>query len=243
MTQKILTAMDSDDINDISDTEEALQVVDIIEDTYYELMSQSEWNHLKNPRQLTGLSDLSFPTTLMIPDAVMSLEDLRYEVREETTDRLDYKKLIYKYPDEFTKMVLSRDSTADNIETSTVKGAGTPLLILNDIAPTYWTSYDDTYVVLDSYNGDVENTVQGSKSLAYCVIMPDFDKTDNTFVPVCNIQMFPTLLAEAKRACFFYLKQQVSPIDDKRALRGTSNLKYKDSRAHEQIRRTRFGRK
>ena len=34
MTQKILSSMDSDDVNSISGSEEALQVVDIIEDTY-----------------------------------------------------------------------------------------------------------------------------------------------------------------------------------------------------------------
>ena len=41
MTQKILSSMDSDDVNSISDTEESLQVVDIIEDTYHDMEVQS----------------------------------------------------------------------------------------------------------------------------------------------------------------------------------------------------------
>lgn len=243
MTQKILTAMDSDDINDISDTEEASEVIDIIEDTYYELMTHKEWNHLKTPVNMESLADSDFPTTLKIPDTVSSLENLRYESREIASDSLAYTRITYKSPEEFTNSLFNRNSNDANTLTLTVKGSGTPLLVTNDQAPAIWTSFDDTYIVFDSYDASLESTVQGSKSLAYCVQIPVFNKTDGAFVPTCPIHMFPILLAEAKKACFFYLKQIQSPIDEKRAFRGESNLKFKDARAHEQTTRPRYGRR
>lgn len=247
LTQKCLTAMGSDDINAITDTEEALEVVDIIEDTYYELMSQKQWNHLKNPLQLEGLSDTDFPTTLKIPDTVVEMgtdgDALRYEVRDSASDDLEYKKLIYRDPVDFTEYVLNRNSTDSDVATKTVKGTNAPLLIKTAQDPVYWTSYDDKFIVLDAYDSSVDSTVQGNKSLAYCVSTPVFDPTDGSYVPECPISMFPTLLAESKRACFFYLKQQSSPIDNERALRGRSIRKNKNGRAHERNSRARYGRR
>lgn len=243
MTQKILVAMDSDDVNAIDDTEEALEVVDIIEDTYYDLMTQQEWNHLKKPQNMQSLSDADFPSTLKIPDNVIDIGELRYESRTSASDKLNYKTLTYKTPEEFTEFMLKRDSTASNIATKTVKNGGTPLFIKTDEAPKYWTSFDDQYLTMDAYNSSLESTVQGSKSIAYSVVVPVFDSTDGDYVPECAERMFPTLLAESKKACFFYLKKLSSPIDEKRAFRGHSVLRQKRSRAHELKQRVKYGRR
>lgn len=247
LTQKCLNAMTSDKVNSISDTEEALDVVDIIEDTYYELMSQKQWNHLKNPAQLTSLSDSDFPTTLLIPESIVEIgtdgSDLRYEVRDTASDNLNYKKLTYKSPVDFTEYVLNRNSTDSDVDTKTVKGTSAPLLIKNAQDPVFWTSYDDKHIVLDAYDSAVESTVQGSKSLVYAVTIPTFDPTDDDYVPECPNNMFPMLLAESKRACFQYIKGAGSPIDNERSLRGRSISKQQDGKAHERNSRARFGRR
>lgn len=243
MTQSILSAMESDDVNDITDTEEALQVVQIIKDTYYELMFQAEWDHLKITKQLSGLGDSDYPTTFSIADSIDEIHSFKYDIREESSDALDYKTLIYKSPLAFTDIVLSRTSTDSNIDTVTVKDSSTSILIFNDRAPKYYTSFDENYITCDAYDSDLESTLQTSKTLAYCTVMPSFDDTDGTFVPVCPSKMFPLLLAEAKRSAFFYLKSQSNPIDDKRAFRGTSILKQDGNRAHERRNRPRFGRR
>lgn len=242
MTQKILSAMDSDEVNSIADTEEALQVVDHIEDTYYSLMSQKDWNHLKEPTQMIGLGESAYPTHLKIPEEVVDIEDLRYEVRDSASDDLKYKKLRYMDPVSFTDMVLSRSSTDPSVRTLTVKGTSTPLLVRKDKDPEFWTSYDEEYIVIDSYNELSDSTLQKSKSLAYCVKIPPFQREDS-FVPDCPVNMFPTLLAESKRACFFYIKRTDSPIDAKRALQGMNRIKNKDYVAHDRSTRPKFGRK
>lgn len=236
--------MDSDDVNDIDDTVEAQQVVDIIEDTYYEMMSNVEWNHLKNPETLESLSDSDFPSTLKIPESVVSFENIiRYDVQKSTDTKVNYEKLSYKSPKDFTDEILLRDSSASNISAKTIKNSNTPIYILTDTAPSFWTSFDEEYITLDSYDSAVESTLKGSKSIVYAVTIPTFDATDKDYVPDCPIQMFPTLLSESKKACFFYLKQQQTPIDEKRSVRGLNRLKRKDYRAHERTRRSNFGRR
>lgn len=243
MVQSTLSAMDSDDVNDISDTIEALQVVQIIKDTYYVLMFDSDWDHLKTPIQLDGLSDSDYPTTLSIADSVDEIHQIKYDIRDSTADALEYSTMTYKSPLDFTEMVMKRDSTASEVEQYTVKGSAVPILVFNDRAPTYWTSYDENYITLDAYDSGIDSTLQTSKNMAYCTVMPEFDDTDNTFVPVCPAKMFPTLLAETKKAAFFYLKGIQTPIDEKRAFKGTSILKQNGNRAHERKNRPRFGRR
>lgn len=242
MVQSILSSMDSDEVNAIDDTVESVQVVGHIKDTYYELMSQKDWNHLRKPMQLTGLGDTDYPTTFSIPASVVDLDDVRYEVREDAGDDLDYKKIIWKDPIDFTDYILKRKSTDSNVETKTVYGTSTPLLIVNDEEPSFWTSYDEQYIVMDSYNSDVDSTLQTSKSLIYCVTIPTFDDTDGDYVPECPENMFPTLLAESKKACFAYIKQSITPIDEKRSLRGMNRIKNKDHVAHDRSKYPNFGR-
>lgn len=244
MTQKILTAMDSDYVDDISDTEESLQVVDIIEDTYYELMSQRDWNHLKNPVVLEApTAPATDKTTLKIPETVAEIKDVRYDCREEAGDPVNYKVVTYKHPDEFTDMMFRLTSTDSNVESLTVIGSTTPLLVENDRAPRFWTSFDDEHIVFDAYDSSLESQIDPSKSIVYAVTIPVFDSGTNSYTPDCPITMFPTLLAESKRACFIYLKQQDSPMDAKRSVRGFNHLKNGDYRAHERSKKARYGRR
>lgn len=245
MTNKIMSAMDSDEVNSIEDTGnvEALQVVDIIEDTYYELMNNHiDWNYLRKTSRLLGLADSDFPTTLQIPTAIVKLEKLRYDVSTPSDTDLNYKALKYKDPQSFMDLVLSRKSSDSNIVQKNIKGTSTPILLFNDRAPEYWTSFDEEYITLDAYDSDVESTLQESKNLCYVVEIPTFDPTDDDYVPACPIQFFPTLLSESKKACFFYLKQQDNPTDAQRSMRGLSKLKRKDYRAHERKYRKNYGR-
>ena len=68
------------DDNSISDTEEALQVVDIIEDTYNDLIIDVDPPSISGTCQLDNLGDLTQPTTLKIPDIVSEIGRIKYEV-------------------------------------------------------------------------------------------------------------------------------------------------------------------
>ena len=241
MVQTILSSMDSDDVNTISDTEESLQVVDIIEDTYFEMMSQRDWAHLKGTCKLESLGDTTQPTTLKIPELVSSINVLKYETTDAGATDKTYAEIVYCNPVKFLDDLLQRN-TSDVTVDEVTNPDGAPLWIFNNRSPKIWTSFDDENIVMDAYVKDIENTLQGAKSVVHCVKTPVFDKTDTAIADMPE-KAFPTYLAECKRACHLYLKQVDSVLDAKRALRGQNRLKDKDWRAHDRKKTPNFGRR
>jgi len=241
MVQKILSSMDSDDVNSISDTEEALQVVDIIEDTYNHMIVELNPPHLRKTCQLTNLGDTSQPTTLSVPAGVTEIGTVKYEITETGSSNRAFRDLDYCEPQDFIDKLLIRNSGDANI-TETSSPDGTPLFLFNDQFPRFWTSFDDENIVADAYDNTESTTLLGSKTVVLCTKIPDFTKTD-TFVPDLPEQAFPLLLAEARRASHLYLKQQDSAVDAKRALQGSHTFRNKKWTTHDTKKKIKYGRK
>lgn len=241
MTQSILSSMDSDDVNSINDTEESLQVAQIIEDTYFEMMSQKDWPHLKLMMELESVSDSTRPNFLRIPDQVSEIRTIKYDATEPAETNSSIINIRYLHPEEFLSLTHTRTTSATNVITVTTTD-GIPMFIFDDKEPIWWTSFDDELIIFDAYVKTTETTLQGSKSIVFAVKTPIFTQSD-TFTPDLPEKMFPLLLAEAKRAAHLYLKQQDSPMDAKRALRGRNRMKVEGWRAHDPRKTTNFGRR
>ena len=241
MTQKILSSMDSDDVNSISDTEEALQVVDIIEDTYNHLIVELDPPSLRGTCQLVNSGDITQPTTLTIPSTVSEISDIKYEITDVGDDNRKFRDLDYLEPQDFIDRLLIRSSGDANVD-ELKSPSGTPLFIFTDKFPRFWTSFDDNTIVGDAYDKSVSTTLLGTSTTVLCTTLPTFSKTD-TFIPDFPEKAFPLLLAESKRACHIYLKQQDSVVDAKRSLQGNSTFKSQKWKAHETKRKIKFGRK
>mgnify|MGYP000149502562 CR=1 FL=1 len=56
--------------------------------------------------------------------------------------------------------------------------------------PSFYTSFDDEHIVMDSYKSSVETTLQNSKTQAYGVVYPTFTISD-TFTPDLDDTLFP----------------------------------------------------
>lgn len=205
IVQNILNAMDADPVNSISDTVESLQVAEIVRETFEDLMSQRDWAFLRTYSQLTGLGDTSNPTTMQMPEGI----NLIYWIKYNKSD------VAYLDPKEFKDLVDGRNVDNDNVDT-----AG----FITDQMPQYWTSFDDKYIVFDSYDSAVENTLTSVKSYVYGVKVPTFTMSD-TFIPDIPEKFFPTLLAEAKSTCFINLKQQANAREERKAQRGRVMLR------------------
>lgn len=241
MTQKILTSMDSDDVNSIFDTEEALQVVSIIEDTYNHLILQLDPPSLHTTCQLDGLSDTTKPTSLVIPDDIMEISKIKYEITATGDTNRAFRDLVYCEPQDFIDKLLIRNSGDTNVQ-ELVTPEGTPLLVFNDQFPRFWTSFDDQTVVADAYDNTESTTLLGAKTVTLCTKIPTFSKTD-TFIASLPEKAFPLFLAESSQACHTLLKQQANPIDARRALQGNSTFKNQKWKAHDTKKKIRFGRK
>jgi hypothetical protein len=200
MTQSILSAMDSDDVNSIDETVESLQVATNIKEAYFELIAQRDWPFLKTLSSLEGLADTSNPTKMRMPEGCNKILWVRY----------NKKGVEYMAPSAFKEMIDNRDVDSDTVDANGYR---------TDVDPTYWTTYDDDYVIFDSYDSAVDSTLQESKSTTYAIVIPAWTHEDS-FIPVLPAKMFPTLLADAKGTSFLNQKQQANPKEEAKARRG-----------------------
>lgn len=206
MVQDILSDMNSDEVNSYSDTVESLQVAQILKTTYTNIISERLWPREARRVALTALSDTDTPSHFKIPDNVQKISYIKYDVRDTVAAALDYTDIEFLDSKEFLDICLSRDSTASNIETIT-DTSDTKILIQNDADPSYWTTFDDEYVIFDSFDNTIDTTMQASKIICYAEVEPEWTDSD-TFVPLeLPAKAFPYLLAEAKSTAFINLKE------------------------------------
>ena len=205
MTQDILSDMNSDEVNSISDSLEATQVANIIKSTYYNIIDGRDYPWLKELFQLGSNGTSQRPTHLLLPSTVIDLEWVKYNVRKSTDTKDRYTKIEYKTPEEFLQITDARISSDSNILTVS-DASGIKIYVYNDRGPQYFTSFDDETLVFDSYDSAVDTTLVASKSQCYGKKSVVFTMTDN-FTPDLPVQMFSYLLNEAKSNCFFTLKQ------------------------------------
>lgn len=214
MVQSILSDMDSDEVNSISDTVESLQVASIVKDSYADLVSTLEIPERQSLFQLESLGDVTRPNYLKIPDTIRRVEWIKYNGTE----------IQYLAQDAFVNHVLQN---TDGTTVSDFNNIAYP--ILTDRDPTYFTSFNDTYVAFDSFNVNSESTLQQSNTICWGSLNYDFQMIDS-FVPHLDDNMFPLLLSESKRAAFVNLKQVANSIEDQRARRSLTRVQNELSR-------------
>lgn len=207
MVQDILSDMNSDEVNSINDTVEAQQVAQIINTTYFEIISSRDWPHLKSLFQITATTTAT-PTHMKLPDNVQKIHEVNYDKRIDTDTTAKFSPVIYLEPTDFLSVSMGRNDDSDAVDSITDFGGGT-ILIVNDTAPRYYTSFDDEYIVFDSYDNKVDTILQTSKINVLGYREPTFTISD-TFVPDLPSKNFSYLLAEAKSTSFLTLTQEAN---------------------------------
>lgn len=200
MVQNILSDLNSDEVNSITDTVEATQVAEVIKSCYYDLINDTNFPETFNIGQLTALGSTSKPNYMKIPTDIQTVKWIKYDVHTTADPAVNFRLITYYTPDEFLDKVMSRTST-DTTITTVSDDSGVGLLIQNNKFPEYYTSFDDEYLVFDSYASTEQTTLTAARSLIFCSREPVFSMT-NTYVPDIDASMFPLLLSEAKSLCF-----------------------------------------
>ena len=141
--QMTLSALDSNNIDTLADGDiEAEQVVFIANRVYNDILSRREWPFLIKEGTLIASGE---QWEMVIPDNYTTIHEVRYRNN------------VIKYinPTQFNKLIYSRNTDEDNVNDS---------FILIDRDPIYYTSYDDTTLVFDSFNHNVESNLLESNS-------------------------------------------------------------------------------
>jgi hypothetical protein len=237
----ILNVIDGDEVNSISDTVESLQVAKDVENVYYDLIGRKDWQFLRKFRELYSLSDGDRPTHLLLPENASKVEALFYNKRREAGGRRQQSEVYFKYPDEFLLYVNQRDDTADNYRLITdVDGA--KFTIRTDAHPTYFTSFDDKHIVMDAYDSDIEDTLQGEHSQLIVYMIPQW-YTKNDFIPELPAEMFPLFISEAMTFCISKKEDNVIQKTEQTAKRHQRHLSQTHGRVQSGVRYPDYGRK
>src|SRR6267154_713236 len=248
LTQSILSSLNSDEVNSIGDTVESQQVAEIIKTTYFNIMSRSDIPTQCKLLQLTPSNDPTVPVIMYRPDSIKRIEWIKYFDDDITSTgtstfqhdlNTDLVLIIqgqsgaapnYKYVTilpitQFLDMTNSFNTNESNVSTYTFHQPPNSFTFnyKNNKQPSYCAVVGNYYVLFDSFDSNVDDTLQASKSLCYGETEPLFLMQD-TFIPELDSQQFPLLLNEAKSLAFLELKQMIHPKADKESSRQWSAL-------------------
>lgn len=241
IVQETLSDMISDEVNDIDDTVESQAVASIVQSVYEAMLANRNWPHTKTMIQLEGLSDISKPVYLRMPERLKELVSISYDVRKNGETATRYKEIRYKTPEDFLAYVSARDENRDNVIPVT-DFSGIKLMVFNDKAPEFWTSFDDNHIVCDSYDSSVSTTLLQSKTACIAYIIPPFERANDS-IPNLPLEAFPALIAEVKSTAFYNIKQMGNEKEEKRAMMQNRWLSRKAWRANGGVKYPNYGRK
>lgn len=227
----ILNDMDSDPVNSIDDTDEATQVAQIVKTTYQAMMSNRNWPHTARVLKITPYSDSELPTHTRIEDNVKELISVYYDAQKLNDTRLNYRQVRYLDPDDFLRHTNQRNSSDVN-SVVVADPSGIKLILSTNKAPDFYTSFDDTSIVFDSYDSEVDSTIQADKTQIRAYIIPTF-VMQNDFIPDLPDEGFSQLIEEAKSKAMFKLKQMQDIKAEQEASRQSRWNSRKSWRVHE----------
>lgn len=240
IVQDILNDLESDEVNSISDTVEAAQVAQIVRSTYEAIIGGKDWPHLNELFQLDS-GTVARPTHMKLPENILKINWVKYNKRK-TTDTKDFVlEVVYKEPEDFLKLLDERDSSSTTVDVIT-DASGVSLNVLNNAAPSYYTSFDNEYLVFDSYDSAVEANLQNSKTQCYGQRDPTFTLSDS-FIPDLPVQMFPYLQNEAKSTAFLLLKQMANQKAEQHSVTQRRRMSQQAWRVKRGITYPNYGRK
>lgn len=239
IVQDILLSLDADEVSSIDDTLEATQVANIVKNTYLNMASTRNWSGQKRLITFDHSGTPDKPTHLKSPENLKELHSFRYNCSRD--NRIEYREVCYREPDDFLRINSYRAQPDDSTRVIQDFG-GTPLVILTNRHPLYWTSFDDTYIVCDAYDKEVDDALQSSKTQLHVTQFPSFIVEDD-FVPDIPVEAFQALYNEAKSTAFVEVKQVANQKAEQEARRQQSWLSRKEWQLKGGVRYANFGRR
>jgi len=240
MVQDIASDINSDEVNSITDSLESIQISKIIKSVYDEMMGRKNWPHLKQLTTLDASGDSTKPVHMKMPVATKEIHSIQYDGVKFGETRSRIQEVVYITPDEF--LVRANNLNSDNaIVQSVTDFTGVKFLIKNNSRPEFYTSFDDEWLVFDSFDSTVDTTLQSSKTQCMATISPTITLSDSS-IPDLPIEAFPAFLAEAKSACFARIKDSPDEKSEQQSRRSHAWLSRKSWSAGTGIQFPNYGR-
>jgi hypothetical protein len=225
IVQNVLSSMDSDEVNSISDTPESEQVVAIIKTVYDDIITRGSIPFNKTPFTLTASNDVLKPVLMSKPDNIVNVDWLKYNkvLLGDTDPQWDH--LNFLPFDQFMDYTQGFNPSETDVDTMThtFNGFDLSFVYRTDTAPNFYTTLDDNTLIFDAYDNTVDSTLQASKTLGYGSRVLQFVEIDS-FVPELPSDQFALLINEAKSLAWAELKQVPHQKAEMTARRNWSHL-------------------
>lgn len=222
MTQDILSGLDGDEVNSISDTTESLQVAKVIETTYWDIVSKAEFPKNFIFFELDPSNNSNKPTVMYLPDTQLTLQWVRYNWATASDPSPSFKDVQFQDLDTFLQRMYSLttdDTSVTEFDHTLSNGDTMTFLCRNDRHPMYYTCFDDRTLLFDSYDSSEDTTLQEDKTMCYGEKLPVWTNTDN-FIPDLPAKQFTLLYNEATSLAWAQLKQAQNAKAEQRARKG-----------------------
>jgi hypothetical protein len=237
MVQNILSSLDGDEVATYNETTESEQVANLIRTTYWDIVSRSEFPVQFTLFELTETSS-STPTMMTLP-SLLQVEWIKYnqilEADGETSP--NFQPVAWMPLDLFMERMysLTSDDTDVTAYTATVNSTTQNFFAMNNRAPSYYTTFNDSTILFDAFNEDEETYLEAAKTQAYGQKIPTFTMSDS-FVADLPPRMFSLLYNESKALAFAELKQMSHSKAEKNARRGWINSQRREKKTIEATR-------
>ena len=243
IVQEILSDIDGDSVDTYNETVESEQVYTIVKSSYFNLMASRMWPHLRQGVQLTALGGTT-PTHLSIDTKVKELCFLNYDISTATDTRKRYQAMKYLSVDEFLHKTNQEDDSSSDVDVVT-DTSGIDIMIRNDQAPQYFTSFNDEELVLDSYDSSIAAALVSTRVQAQAYIIPVWDalSAGDAYVPDIPEEAMRVLIEGAKSAAALRLTQVPDQKAEQEAVRQQRWLSRKARRIEGGLAYPDYGRK
>lgn len=162
VVQTYLDYVDGFQVDSISDSEEAIQAANIAEHVFYRLIDKNrDTPSVSYVGSLDASLDPSKPCILTIPQQVNRIYDSVVSYNTSLDGGVQWEDVKVVPVADFLR-ITNISTKPENTEVMEVNGI--PFVILNDRFPKYCTTFDDVTLVFDSYNKEVDTTLQESKT-------------------------------------------------------------------------------
>ena len=234
MIQRVLSSVKGEEVDNYDDTAESLVVRDIIKECYYTLISSQDFPELKTLFELNASGDSTKPTLMTMPSGVVGLEWVKYDKIADGETAVSYQPVLYLPMADFIERndgLDTDDATVGSFTVTTGLSDSIEFYYRNDKAPDYYTSFDDTTVIFDSYDSDVDTTLMKNKTKCYGLKSETWVNS-NTYTPNLDAQQFDILLKEAKAMAWAELRQVDNAAARLEARRGKIMAEKKKDRVN-----------
>ncbi len=217
IVKDILSDMDAEDIAAIGDTAESTQVFNLVKSTFDGLVASRQIPEHKGLFELTE-TDASSPSVMTLPANVIEVDWIQMDVRTDETVGVArrYSEIEWIPPEEFILRTRNRNDTDTTVEILDVTAftGDTEVMIRNDRAPSFYTSFDDANIIFDAYNIALDAFIPSLKTQAYGTLEPTWVSTDGGTQDI-DLDLFPRFLSAIKNRSNAALKQAANAKEER----------------------------